>query len=166
MRYRTGIGFDTHRLSEDRRMVLGGVEIDYPLGLTGHSDADVLTHAIADSLLGAAGLEDIGHYFPDSDPSIKDISSLKILSEVVRLVRDQGCEIGNVDAVLIAEEPRISSYRGRIRESLAAAMGIDESAVSVRGTTTEGMGYTGRGEGITAVAVSLVECVQVGGSSP
>ncbi len=158
MRYRTGLGVDAHRFSVGRRLVLGGVEIDYPMGLEGHSDADVLAHAIADSLLGAAGLEDIGHYFPDSDPAYRDASSIGLLRQVASLVRDRGYAIGNVDAVLVMQEPRVAPYRIRIRASLARALEMPEADISLRGTTTEGMGFTGRGEGITVLAVSLVEC--------
>ena len=155
---RIGIGIDAHRLVEGRPLVLGGVLIDFPLGLEGHSDADVLTHAVADALLGAAGLEDIGHYFPDTDPSYEGISSLDILAKVVGLIGARGCRIGNVDAVLVLEEPKISLYRQAIRESLAGVMGIPPADVSVRGTSTEKMGYAGRGEGIAAHAVALLEC--------
>ncbi len=158
MKYRTGIGMDAHRFAEDRRLVLGGVFIEHPFGLAGHSDADVLSHAIADALLGAAGLEDIGHYFPDSDLEFKDISSLEILAQVMVLVRQRGCEIGNVDAVLVLEEPRIAPHRESIRASLAGALGASVEDISVRATTTEGMGFTGRGEGIAACATCLVEC--------
>lgn len=158
MRYRTGLGVDAHRFSVGRRLVLGGVEIDYPMGLEGHSDADVLAHAIADSLLGAAGLEDIGHYFPDSDPAYRDASSIGLLRQVASLVRDRGYAIGNVDAVLVMQEPRVAPYRIRMRASLARALEMPEADISLRGTTTEGMGFTGRGEGITVLAVSLVEC--------
>ena len=158
MKYRTGIGMDAHRFAEDRRLVLGGVVIEHPFGLAGHSDADVLSHAIADALLGAAGLEDIGHYFPDSDLEFKDISSLEILAQVMVLVRERGCEIGNVDAVLVLEEPRIAPHPESIRASLAGALGASVEDISVRATTTEGMGFTGRGEGIAACATCLVEC--------
>lgn len=158
MGYRTGIGFDAHRFAEGRRLVLGGVEVDHPQGLAGHSDADVLTHAIADALLGAAGLEDIGHYFPDSDPAYAQADSTELLGEVVRLVAEAGCRAGNIDAVVIAEEPRIAPYRMAMRSRLAEVIGIPVSSVSVRGTTTEKMGFTGRGEGIAAMAVSLLEC--------
>lgn len=157
MRYRTGIGIDAHRFAGERPLVLGGVRFDYPMGLEGHSDADVLCHAIADSLLGAAGLEDIGHYFPESDPAYRDASSIDILRQVVRMVRDHGYEPGNVDAVLILEEPRIAPRREQMRKLLAEALGMDMMNVSLRATTTEGMGFTGRREGIAAWAVSLVE---------
>lgn len=158
MKIRTGIGFDAHRLVAGRRLVLGGVQIEHPLGLEGHSDADVLCHAIADALLGAAGLEDIGHYFPDTDAAFKDASSLWLLGEVRGLLAQGGCRIGNVDAVVVAEQPRVAPYRQRIRESLAGALGIAAADVSVRGTTTEGMGFTGRGDGIAAMATCLLEC--------
>ncbi|MCL4472781.1 MAG: 2-C-methyl-D-erythritol 2,4-cyclodiphosphate synthase [Actinobacteria bacterium] len=158
MKYRTGIGMDAHRFTDGRRLILGGVELEHPQGLEGHSDADVLSHAIADALLGAAGLEDMGHYFPDSDERFKDISSLELVSQVMAMVRERGCEAGNVDAVLILEEPRIAPYRDRMRDALAAAMGIPREDIAVRATTTEKMGFTGRGEGIAAVATCLVEC--------
>lgn len=158
MKIRTGIGVDAHRLVAGRRLVLGGVQIDHALGLQGHSDADVLGHAIADALLGAAGLEDIGHYFPDTDAAFKDASSLRLLGEVRDMLARGGCRIGNVDAVVMAEQPRIAPYRQRIRESLAGALEISAADVSVRGTTTEGMGFTGRGEGIAAMATCLLEC--------
>jgi len=158
MKYRTGIGIDAHRFIDGRKLVLGGVECGHPQGLEGHSDADVLSHAIGDALLGAAGLEDIGHYFPDSDPANKDISSLEILRHVIDLVRRRGCEVGNIDAVLVLEEPRIAPYRERMRATLAEAMMIPMDAVTVRATTTERMGFTGRGEGVAAFATCLVEC--------
>lgn len=158
MGHRTGIGMDAHRFVEGRRLVLGGVEIDHHLGLAGHSDADVLIHAIADALLGAAGLEDIGHYFPDDDPAWKDADSTVLLGEVVRLVTANGCQVGNIDAVLVMEAPRVAPYRDRIRARLAEVVGIPVTAVAVRGTTTEQMGFTGRGEGIAALAVTLLEC--------
>lgn len=160
MAYRTGIGMDAHRFAEGRTLVLGGVTIDHPLGLAGHSDADVLCHAIADALLGAAGLEDIGHYFPDSDPAFKDADSTTLLRQVVELVEASGCHVGNIDAVLVMEAPRVAPYRERIRARLAEVVGIPVSAVAVRGTTTEQMGFTGRGEGIAALAVTLLECTE------
>lgn len=161
MKIKTGIGMDAHRFAEGRKLVLGGVVIEYPRGLEGHSDADVLCHAIADALLGAAGLEDIGHYFPDSESEWKDASSLDILTDVARLVRGRGCEIGNVDAVVVAEEPRIAPYREEIRTRLADAIEVSAGCVTVRGTTTEGMGFTGRGEGIAVLATCLVECLGI-----
>lgn len=155
---RVGLGIDAHSFTAGRPLILGGVKIDHSLGLAGHSDADVLTHAVADSLLGAAGLEDIGYYFPDTDPASKGISSLEILKKTVELITAEGCRISNVDAVLVLQEPRLAPYRSRIRESLAQAMGINAADVSLRATTTEKMGFTGRGEGIAALAVSLLEC--------
>ena len=149
---------DAHRFVPGRRLVLGGVEIDYHLGLAGYSDADVLIHAIADALLGAAGREDIGHYFPDSDPAWRDADSTALLGEVVRLVADAGCRVANVDSVLVMEEPRVAPYRERMRSRLAEVIGVPVSAIAVRGTTTEGMGFTGRGEGVAALAVTLLEC--------
>jgi 2-C-methyl-D-erythritol 2,4-cyclodiphosphate synthase len=152
---------DAHRFTEGRKLVLGGVQIDHPRGLAGHSDADVLSHAIADALLGAAGLEDIGHYFPDSEPEWKDVSSLEILRDVAELVRRRGCKIGNVDAVVVAEEPRIAAYREVMCARLADAIEVPAAVVTVRGTTTEGMGFTGRGEGIAVLATCLVECMGI-----
>lgn len=160
-RYRTGIGFDAHPFTEGRRLTLGGIEIDHPQGLAGHSDADVLAHAVADALLGAAGLKDIGHHFPDDDPAWKDASSLDILKQVADMVGNKGCRIGNVDAVVVAEAPRVAPYRDSMRESLAGAMGISPDGVNVRGTTTEKMGFTGRGEGIAAMVTALIECESV-----
>lgn len=161
MATRTGIGFDAHRFTEGRPLMLGGVEIDHPQGLDGHSDADVLIHAIADALLGAAGLEDIGHYFPDSDPRWQGADSAELLREVVQLVAEAGCGVVNVDAVVIAEEPKVSPHREAMRVRLAGIIGVPVSSVSVRGTTTEGMGFTGRGEGIAAMAVTLLECGEI-----
>ena len=161
VKIRIGIGFDGHRFAAGRPLVLGGVEIRHPLGLAGHSDADVLSHAIADSLLGAAGLEDIGYYFPDSNTEIAGISSLEILSKVADLIESAGCRIGNVDAVLVLEEPRVAPVRRQIRAALAGALRIAVADVSVRATTVEGMGFTGRKEGIAATAVSLLECQTV-----
>ena len=161
-RTRIGIGFDAHAFAGGRPLVLGGVTIDHPVGLAGHSDADALLHAIADSLLGAAGLEDIGHYFPDSDPAYRDISSLRLLERVAELVAAAGCRIGNIDAVLVLEAPRIAPYRDRMRAAIAAALAIPVGGVSLRATTTELMGFTGRGEGIAAMAVSLLECGMAG----
>lgn len=158
MRYRTGIGIDAHRFAGGRPLILGGVRFDHPMGLEGHSDADVLCHAIADSLLGAAGLEDIGHYFPDDNPAYRDASSIELLRQVAAMVRERGCRTGNVDAVLILEEPRIAPQREQVRRRLAEALDMDMEDVSLRATTTEGLGFTGRGEGIAAWAVSLVEC--------
>lgn len=138
--------------------MLGCVAIEHPQGLAGHSDADVLSHAIADALLGAAGLEDIGHYFPDSDPAWKDLAGAALLERLAELVSERGCRIGNIDAVVACEAPRIAPYRQQMCAAVAAALGVASGAVSVRGTTTEGMGFTGRGEGIAAFATCLLEC--------
>jgi 2-C-methyl-D-erythritol 2,4-cyclodiphosphate synthase len=136
--------------------MLGGVQIDHPRGLEGHSDADVLTHAVADSLLGAIGLGDIGRHFPDSDAKYKDADSLKLLAEVVGMLIREGWSIANVDSTLIAGEPRIAPHIPAMRARLAEAMGIKPDQISIKATTTEGMGFTGRGEGIAAAAVALV----------
>jgi 2-C-methyl-D-erythritol 2,4-cyclodiphosphate synthase len=154
-----GLGVDVHSFAEDgtgRKLVLGGVEIPFERGLLGHSDADVLAHAVTDALLGAAGLEDIGHYFPDTDESFKDADSLKLLREA-RSIVGESWEVSNVDAVVICERPKIRDHREAMRESLADALGVEPSRVSVRGTTTERLGFTGRGEGIAAQAVCLLE---------
>jgi 2-C-methyl-D-erythritol 2,4-cyclodiphosphate synthase len=156
---RVGLGFDVHAFAapeEGRRLVLGGVEISSDRGLLGHSDADVLAHAITDALLGAAGLEDIGHYFPDTDERYRDADSLALLREV-RLLLGESWEVANVDAVVICERPKIRDHRGAMQKNLAVAIGVDESRVGVRGTTTERLGFPGRGEGIVAQAVCLLE---------
>jgi 2-C-methyl-D-erythritol 2,4-cyclodiphosphate synthase len=153
------LGVDAHAFAEEieeRRLILGGVEIPFEKGLLGHSDADVLTHAVADALLGAAGLEDIGHYFPDADERYKDADSIELLREVRTLVGGSW-GITNVDAVIICERPKIRDHRDAMRENLAQALGVDASRVSVRGTTTERLGFPGRGEGIAAQAVCLLE---------
>jgi 2-C-methyl-D-erythritol 2,4-cyclodiphosphate synthase len=156
---RVGLGVDVHAFAapeEGRRLVLGGVEIPSDRGLLGHSDADVLAHAITDALLGAAGLEDIGHYFPDTDERYRDADSIGLLREVRRLVGGSW-EIANVDAVVICERPKIKDHRGTMQKILAAALGVEESSVGVRGTTTERLGFPGRREGIVAQAVCLLE---------
>ena len=157
METRIGTGYDVHRLVPGRRLVLGGVEIEYEKGLLGHSDADVLLHAISDALLGAAALGDIGQHFPDSDPRYKGISSLKLLAHAGELLRSNGYEIGNIDATLIAERPKISPYKERMRNNIADALLIDPERVSVKATTEEGLGFTGRGEGIAAQAVCTLQ---------
>ena len=156
---RVGLGVDVHAFAapeEGRRLVLGGVEIPSDTGLLGHSDADVLAHAVADALLGAAGLEDIGHYFPDTDERYRDADSIELLREVRRLVGGSW-GVANVDAVVICERPKIRDHREAMRKNLAAALGTEESRVGVRGTTTERLGFLGRGEGIAAQAVCLLE---------
>ena len=154
---RVGIGYDVHRLVEGRRLILGGVWIPHPLGLSGHSDADVLTHAICDALLGAAGEGDIGVHFPDTDPQFKDIQSLELLSRTCTLLRSKGYEIANIDATVIAETPRIQPHRNRMVRNLAAAVQIDPGCINVKGTTTEGLGSIGKGEGIAAMCVALIQ---------
>ncbi len=155
--FRSGIGYDAHRFGEDRKLILGGVEIAHDRGLEGHSDADVLTHAIADALLGAIGERDIGHHFPNTDESIRGISSLEILRRVGEILAAKNCRIANVDATLIAEAPKIGPHLEAMRAQLAAALGIDPSRVGLKATTNEGMGALGRGEGMSAMAVASVE---------
>ena len=153
---RIGTGYDVHRLVEGRKLILAGVEIPYERGLLGHSDADVLAHAVADSLLGAAALGDICQIFPDSDPRYAGADSLELLAAVCGLVRGRGYEIGNVDATLIAQRPKVAAHIPRMRENLARACGVDVSQVSVKATTEEGLGFTGAGEGMAAQAVCLL----------
>ena len=155
--FRSGIGYDAHRFGEDRKLILGGVEIAHDRGLEGHSDADVLTHAIADALLGAIGERDIGHHFPNTDESIRGISSLEILRRVGEILAAKNCRIANVDATLIAEAPKIGPHLEAMRAQLAAALGIDASRIGLKATTNEGMGALGRGEGMSAMAVASVE---------
>ena len=155
---RVGLGVDVHAFAgpaDERRLILGGVEIPSERGLLGHSDADVLSHAVTDALLGAAGLEDIGHYFPDTDARWRDADSVELLREVRRIVGD-AWEVANVDAVVVCERPKIRGHREAMRKNLAAALGVDRSQVGVRGTTSERLGFTGRGEGIAAQAVCLL----------
>lgn len=154
---RIGHGYDVHRLAEGRRLILGGVEIPFEKGLLGHSDADVLAHAVMDALLGAAALGDIGKLFPDSDPAYEGADSLVLLSRVARVLDENGYGIGNVDATVLAQRPKLAPHIPAMRERLAAAMGIDPGRVSVKATTEEGLGFTGTGEGIAAHAVALIE---------
>ena len=154
-----GLGVDIHAFAakeDGRKLLLGGVEIPFEKGLLGHSDADVLAHAVTDALLGAAGLEDIGHYFPDTDERFRDVDSIKLLREIRGIVGDSW-EVANVDAVVICERPKIRDHRDAMRENLAGALGVEPMRVSVRGTTSERLGFTGRGEGIAAQAVCLLE---------
>ena len=153
----TGIGYDVHRLVADRPLVLGGVVIPHALGLDGHSDADVLCHAIADALLGAAGEPDIGHLFPNTDPSIKGISSLEILSRVRSVLEEKSVRIHNVDASLIAEEPKISPHLSLMKERVGAALGIPPRRIGIKATTNEELGFLGRGEGMAAMATACVD---------
>lgn len=154
--FRIGNGYDLHTLAEERRCVLGGVEIPSPKGLVGHSDADCLTHAVCDALLGAAGLPDIGSYFPDTDEAYRDIDSQKLLRQVAGLLREKGFDIENVDATVIAETPKVGPHRDAIRSTLAASMGISESQIGLKATTNEGVDAVGRGEAIAAYAVCLL----------
>ena len=153
---RIGQGFDVHQLVAGRKLIIGGVDIPYDKGLLGHSDADVLLHAICDALLGAAALGDIGRHFSDSDARYKDIDSRMLLREVARRVEAAGFHIGNVDATIIAQAPRMAPHIPQMVANIAADMGIAMNAVNVKATTTEGLGYTGRGEGIAAQAVALL----------
>ena len=154
---RIGYGYDVHRLVEGRKLILAGVEVPFEKGLLGHSDADVIAHAVADALLGAAALGDIGHLFPDTDPRYDGADSLKLLAEVCRLLREKGFSIGNIDATLLAQRPKIAPHISRMRENLAAACGIAADQVSVKATTEERLGFTGREEGMAASAVCLLE---------
>ena len=153
---RTGIGYDVHRFAAGRRLVLGGVEIAHPVGLTGHSDADVLLHAVADALLGAAALGDIGRHFPPSDARWQDADSRDLLSSVLAILAAAGYEVVNVDATIIAEAPRIAPHVEAMRANIAGCLGIETDAVGVKGTTNEGLGFVGREEGIAALATATV----------
>lgn len=153
----TGIGYDVHRFAPERALILGGVEIPHSHGLDGHSDADVLCHAIADAVLGAVGERDIGHHFPNSDESIRGISSLEILRQIAFLLAGQNSRVINVDSTLVAEAPKISPHVAAMRANIAEALGIPIARVGVKATTNEGMGFLGRGEGIAALAVASVE---------
>ena len=154
--FRTGLGFDVHRLVEGRPLIVGGVNIPYELGLLGHSDADVLVHAVMDALLGAAKLADIGVHFPDTDPKWKGADSLKLAAAVADLVKREGYEIVNIDAILIAQKPKISPYFATMAHNIATALGVADAAVSVKATTTEKMGFCGQGEGMAASASALL----------
>ena len=153
METRIGTGYDVHKLVEDRKCILGGVDIPYELGLLGHSDADVLVHAVMDAILGAAGLGDIGRHFPDSDDRYKGISSIRLLEEVGKLVYEEGYAIGNIDSIVICQKPKILPYIEEMRENMAAALSIEKERIGIKGTTTEKLGFEGRGEGIASQAV-------------
>lgn len=153
---RIGHGYDVHKLAENRKLILGGVDIPYEKGLLGHSDADVLLHAVCDALLGAAALGDIGKHFPDTDDAFKGADSMVLLSDVVKLLENEGYRVGNVDATVIAQRPKLASYIPQMRENIAKTLGVGLSAVNVKATTEEKLGFTGRGEGISAHAVCLV----------
>lgn len=154
---RIGIGYDIHRLVKGRSLILGGVSIAYEKGLLGHSDADVLTHAICDALLGAAGLGDIGTHFPDSEPQFKDISSLRLLTDSCRLLTDNGFRIVNLDATLFAEAPKLAPHRQNMQTRLADTMHISPTEINIKSTTTEGLGVIGKGEGIAAMCIALID---------
>ena len=154
---RIGHGYDVHKLTEGRRLVLGGVEIPYEKGLLGHSDADVLVHAVMDSLLGAAALGDIGKLFPDSDPAYKGADSIGLLKEVGRVLSEKGYSVGNIDSTVCAQAPKLAPYIDQMRKNIAAACKIDISQVSVKATTEEGLGFTGEKLGISATAVCIIE---------
>lgn len=153
---RVGMGYDVHRLTEERKLILGGVEIPWEKGLLGHSDADVLVHAVMDALLGAAALGDIGKHFPDTDPAYKGISSILLLRHVTELLKKNGYAIGSVDATIIAQKPKMAPHILKMRENMAEAMGISIDCLNVKATTEEGLGFTGREDGIAAQAICLL----------
>ena len=157
--FRIGQGYDVHRLTAERKLILGGVDIPWEKGLLGHSDADVLLHAIMDALLGAAALGDIGVHFPDTDPRFAGISSLELMKEVARLLQDAGWTVGNIDSTIVAQKPKLASYIPRMRANIAETLQIDLSRVSVKATTEEHLGFTGREEGIAAQAIALLRSV-------
>jgi 2-C-methyl-D-erythritol 2,4-cyclodiphosphate synthase len=152
-----GIGYDSHRLVRGRRLVIGGVQLQSEFGLEGHSDADVLAHALIDALLGAAGLGDIGEHFPDTDERYKDIDSMVLLAEALAAVAGTGLRVGNVDCTVLLERPKLGTYRERVRERLATALGLPLERVNVKASTGEGIGFIGRGEGIAALALATLE---------
>ncbi|HIY16476.1 MAG TPA: 2-C-methyl-D-erythritol 2,4-cyclodiphosphate synthase [Candidatus Intestinimonas stercorigallinarum] len=154
---RIGHGYDVHRLTGGRKLILGGVDIPWEEGLLGHSDADVLTHAVMDALLGAAGLGDIGKLFPDHDPAYEGISSLVLLDRVCERLREEGWQVGNVDATVVAQRPKLAPYIPQMRQNLALHMGVPPEQVNVKATTEEGLGFTGTGQGMAAHAVALLE---------
>ena len=156
---RVGMGYDVHKLTEGRKLILGGVEIPYDKGLLGHSDADVLVHAIMDALLGAAALGDIGRHFPDTDPEYKGASSLKLLEHVGKLVEDKLYVIGNIDATIIAQRPKMAPHIETMRENVANVLHIDIDQVNIKATTEEGLGFTGSGEGISAQAIASLDTI-------
>lgn len=153
---RIGQGYDVHRLVEGRKLILGGVEVPFERGLLGHSDADVLTHAVMDALLGAAGLGDIGQHFPDSDPAYAGADSLRLLAAVMEKLTAAGWQVGNVDATIIAQRPKLATFLPQMRQNLALIMGVLPDQINVKATTEEGLGFTGSGEGIAAQAVALL----------
>lgn len=152
-----GIGYDSHRLAEGRRLILGGVDIPSELGLEGHSDADVLTHAVIDALLGAAGLGDIGEHFPDTDERWRDADSLELLRSVVAVISAAGLKVVNIDCTVVMERPKLGPHRAEIRVRLAQVLGLEEKRVNVKATTGEGIGFVGRGEGVAALAIASLD---------
>ena len=154
---RIGHGYDVHRLVEGRDLILGGVKIDYEKGLLGHSDADVLLHAVSDALLGAAGLGDIGRHFPDTDPKYKGADSLELLREVYRKISEKGYRVGNIDVTMVAQKPKLKDFIPQMQENIAAAVGVTPDRVNVKATTEEKLGFTGTGEGMSCHAVCLLE---------
>ena len=154
---RIGMGYDVHKLVEDRKLILGGVDIPYEKGLLGHSDADVVVHAIMDALLGAAALGDIGKHFPDTDERYKGISSIKLLHHVGELLRENNFKIGNIDATIICQKPKLAPFRDEMVKNVAKALNIEESRVCIKATTEEGLGFTGEGLGISSQAIALLE---------
>ena len=157
---RIGQGYDVHRLVEGRELILGGVTVPYEKGLLGHSDADVLVHAVMDALLGAAALGDIGQHFPDTDPAYKGISSIELLKHVGKLLEEKGYVVENIDATVIAQRPKLAPYRPQMAENIAAALNLPAGKVSVKATTEEGLGFTGSGEGISSQAITLLTAVE------
>lgn len=154
---RIGIGYDVHRLVEDRDLIIGGEKIEYEYGLLGHSDADVLLHAIMDALLGAAALGDIGTHFPDTDERYRGISSVRLLAYVDQLLEENGYSVGNIDATIIAQRPKMAPYIQKIRENIANTLGLELNQVNIKATTEEGLGFTGSGDGISAQSVCILE---------
>lgn len=154
---RIGHGYDVHRFADNRKLILGGVEIEYDMGLDGHSDADVLTHAVMDALLGAAALGDIGKLFPDNDDAYLGADSIKLLEKTAKLLEEKGYKIGNIDSTVVAQAPRLAPHIEKMRENIAKACGLTAGNVSVKATTEEGLGFTGRKEGICAHAVAIIE---------
>ena len=154
---RIGIGYDVHRLVTGRKLVLGGIVIPFEKGLLGHSDADVLVHAVCDALLGAAAMGDIGMHFPDTDPKFKNISSIKLLAETVAMLQRNGFSIGNIDSTIFAESPKIGPYRKLMQEKLAATVEVESNCINIKATTTEGLGIIGNGEGIGAMSVVMLK---------
>lgn len=156
---KVGIGFDSHRFVENRKLIIGGVEIDHELGLEGHSDADVLAHAICDALLGALGEGDIGTYFPDSEPKYKNISSLKLLNSIAQKITENKFSIGNIDSVIVCEEPKLSQYIDEMKEKISKALTTSKENIGIKATTNEKMGHLGRKEGIAAHAIALIKSI-------